>query len=258
MHPGCHDSSRKVTLFVPCLVDGFYPAVAASMAAVLQRLGLELDFPAGQTCCGQPAFNAGHRRAARKAAHHFINCFEDAAVIVGPSGSCVSMVRHHYPDLFRDEPGWRRRAECLARRTFEFSEFLVDVLGVADVGARGRGTITYHDSCHLLRALGVGAQPRRLIAAVDGIDFVEMPGADLCCGFGGSFAVKYPDISTAMVDNKIDRILATGADTVVGADMGCLMNIDGRLRRRGLDLRVLHLAQLLDGALAPGGHVRHA
>ncbi len=242
-----------VTLFVQCLVDGFFPEVAQAMVAVLRRLGLSVDYPPDQTCCGQPAFNAGQRRAARRSARHFIACFEAAEVIVCPSGSCVSMVRHHYPALFNDLPSWRRRAERLGRRTFEFSEFLVDVLGVIDVGARGRGRMTYHDSCHLLRTLGVQAQPRRLLAAVQGIEFVEMAGADLCCGFGGSFSIKYPDISTAMVDTKLERIMATGAETVVGADMGCLMNIGGRLRRRGIDVRVLHLAQLLDGAGAQGG-----
>ncbi len=203
--------------------------------------------------CGQPAFNAGQRRAARRSARHFVTCFERAEVIVCPSGSCVSMVRHHYPTLFRDQPRWRQRAEQLGRRTFEFSEFLVDVLGVTDVGARARGRITYHDSCHLLRSLGVQEQPRRLISAVQGIEFVDMHGADLCCGFGGSFAVKYPDISTAMVDAKIDKIMASGADTVVGADMGCLMNIGGRLRRRGIKIDVMHLAQLLNQAGMPGG-----
>ena len=243
----------RATLFVQCLVDGFFPQVAEAMVAILRRLGLAVDFPPDQTCCGQPAFNAGQRRAARRSARHFVTCFERAEVIVCPSGSCVSMVRHHYPTLFRDQPRWRQRAEQMGRRTFEFSEFLVDVLGVTDVGARARGRITYHDSCHLLRSLGVQEQPRRLISAVQGIEFVDMHGADLCCGFGGSFAVKYPDISTAMVDAKIDKIMASGADTVVGADMGCLMNIGGRLRRRGIKIDVMHLAQLLNQAGMPGG-----
>ena len=237
-----------VSLFVQCLVDGCYPEVAEAMVAVLRRLGLVVHYPADQTCCGQPAFNAGHREPARKAARHFIDCFEAAEMVVCPSGSCVSMVRHHYPMLFRDQPAWRKRAEALGRRVFEFSEFLVDILGVADTGAVGQGRVTYHDACHLLRGLGVSTQPRRLIAAVRGIEFVEMSGADRCCGFGGVFSVKYPDISTAMVDEKIDNIVASGADIVVSGDMGCLMNIDGRLRRRGIGVRALHLAQLLDGA----------
>ena len=236
------------TLFIQCLVDGCFPEVAEAMVAVLRRLGLGVRYPADQTCCGQPAFNAGHRAPARMAARHFIDCFEGAGMIVCPSGSCVSMVRHHYPVLFRNQPVWRKRAEALGRRVFEFSEFLVDVLGVGAIGAVGQGRVTYHDACHLLRGLGVHAQPRRLIAAVRGIEFVEMPGADRCCGFGGVFSVKYPDISTAMVDEKIDNIVASGADIVVGGDMGCLMNIDGRLRRRGIGVRVLHLAQLLNGA----------
>ena len=247
---GTHVPTRPtaVALFVQCLVDGCFPEVAEAMVAVLRRLGLAVHYPADQTCCGQPAFNAGHRRSARKAAQHFIDGFEAAEMIVCPSGSCVSMVRHHYPLLFRDQPAWRLRAEALGRRVFEFSEFLVDVLGVADAGAVGQGRVTYHDACHLLRGLGVSTQPRRLITAVRGIEFVEMPGSDRCCGFGGVFSVKYADISTAMVDEKIDNIVATGADIVVGGDMGCLMNIDGRLRRRGIGVRVLHLAQLLDGA----------
>ncbi len=245
--------SNTVTLFVQCLVDGFFPEVAEAMVAVLHRLGRVVDFPPDQTCCGQPAFNAGQRRVARRSARHFITCFETAGTIVCPSGSCVSMVRHHYPVLFRDQPHWRRRAERLGRRIFEFSEFLVDVMGVTDVGAKARGRFTYHDSCHLLRSLGIQAQPRKLISAVRGVEFVDMAGADLCCGFGGAFAVKYPDISTAMVDAKIDRIMASGADTVVGADMGCLLNIGGRLKRRGIHIRVMHLAQLLNGAAGPGG-----
>ena len=244
---------QNVTLFIQCLVDGCFPEVAEAMVAVLRRLGLTVHYPADQTCCGQPAFNAGHRTPARIAARHFIDCFEAAGMIVCPSGSCVSMVRHHYPLLFRDQPVWRQRAEALGRRIFEFSEFLVDVLDVEDIGAAGQGRVTYHDACHLLRGLGVHTQPRRLIAGVRGIEFVEMPVADRCCGFGGVFSVKYPDISTAMVDDKIGGIVASGADILVGADMGCLMHMDGRLRRRGIGVRVMHLAQLLAGTSAREG-----
>lgn len=238
---------RRATLFIQCLVDGIYPEVGEAMAAVLQRLGVSLDCPTSQTCCGQPAFNSGYRDQALTAARRFIEIFEHAAVIVCPSGSCVSMVRHHYPMLFPVGDPWRGRAEAVARKTFEFTEYLVDVLGITDVGAVARGRVTYHDSCHLLRTLGVKDQPRQLLAAVKGISFVEMTGSDRCCGFGGAFSVKYGDISTAMVDEKIANIIATGADIVTGCDMGCLMNIQGRLRRRGLPVEVRHIAQILNG-----------
>jgi L-lactate dehydrogenase complex protein LldE len=238
---------RTVTLFVQCLVDGLYPEVGRAMVAVLERLGLALECPTRQTCCGQPAFNAGYRNEARSAAKHFITVFEAADTIVCPSGSCVSMVRHHYSELFAHRPQWQRRAAAVAARTFEFSEFLVDVLGVTDLGARYRGRVTYHDSCHLLRTLGVRKQPRALIAGVRDLEFVEMNESDRCCGFGGSFAVKYPEISGAMVDDKVGHILDSGADAVIGCDMGCLMNIQGRLSRIGSTVAVLHIAQLLAG-----------
>jgi L-lactate dehydrogenase complex protein LldE len=240
----------RVTLFIPCLVDAAAPSVAEATASVLERIGCRLDCPADQTCCGQPAFNAGHRKAARTAAKRFVEIFEGADTIVCPSGSCVAMVRHGYPQLFAGDPRWRMRAEALAAKTFELSQFLVDVAGVTDVGARCRGTFTYHDSCHLMRSLGVSEQPRRLIGRVRGARLVEMFNSDRCCGFGGAFSVHYPEISTAMVDDKVDNILATGADAVVGCDMGCLMNIEGRLSRRGASVRVLHLAELLNGAAA--------
>ena len=249
---------KTITLFIQCLVDGLYPEVGRAMVRVLRRLGLGLDCPTDQTCCGQPAYNAGYRIEALAAARRFIEIFESAEVIVCPSGSCVSMVRHHYPELFADHPGWQRRAEAVAAKTWEFSEFLVDGLGVTDVGARYSGQVTYHDSCHLLRSLGVRDQPRRLINAVKGLSFVEMAESDRCCGFGGSFSVKYPDISAAMVDDKAGYILDSGADAVIGCDMGCLMNIQGRLSRIGSTVKVLHIAQLLAGpdGVAPrgGGH----
>ncbi len=235
----------RVTLFVQCLVDGIYPEVAESMLRIFDRLGIAVDYPMDQTCCGQPAFNSGYRQAARKAAKHFIEVFEQAPLIVCPSGSCVAMVRHHYATLFTDEPTWQARASDVARRTFELTEFLVDVLGVSDLGAVYHGRVTYHDSCHLLRTLGVRSQPRALLARIRGLEFVEMADSDRCCGFGGAFSVKYPDISTAMVAEKVGTILATGADTVVGCDMGCLMNIEGYLARHHHPVRVRHIAQLL-------------
>ena len=236
---------KHVTLFIQCIVDGIYPEVAEAMVCIFDHLGIAVDYPQDQTCCGQPAFNSGYRTAARKAAKHFIKVFEHAPLIVCPSGSCVAMVRHHYADLFTEDPAWQARADAVGRRTFELTEFLVDVLGVTDLGARFDGRVTYHDSCHLLRTLGVKSQPRTLLANIHGLEFVEMADSDRCCGFGGAFSVKYPDISTAMVAEKVDTILATGADTVVGCDMGCLMNIEGYLSRHSHPVQVKHIAQLL-------------
>jgi L-lactate dehydrogenase complex protein LldE len=237
----------RVTLFVQCLVDGFYPQVGEAMVTIFDKLGLRVNCPADQTCCGQPAFNAGYRRAAGVAAKRFIRIFEDAEVIVCPSGSCVSMVRHHYGDLFANDAKWLDRATAVGQKTFELSQFLVDVLKVDDVGARYDGRITYHDSCHLLRGLGVADQPRRLIGNIKGAELVEMNDSDKCCGFGGTFAVKYPQISTAMVDDKVRNIIACGADAVTGCDVSCLMNIQGRLSRIGSPVETIHLAQLLAG-----------
>jgi L-lactate dehydrogenase complex protein LldE len=236
---------RKVTLFIQCLVDAVWPHVGEAMVGVLRKLGLELDCPTDQTCCGQPAYNSGYRREARAAAKRFIEIFENSEVIVSPSGSCVHMVRHHYPELFGDEPSWRQRAERIGSQTYEFTEFLVDVLGVEDVGARYQGRVTYHDSCHLLRGIRVEEQPRKLLRRVAGTEFVEMKNSDYCCGFGGAFAVKYPDISCAMVTDKVDHILNSGADTVVGCDTGCLLNISGAISRRGLPIKTMHIAEIL-------------
>jgi L-lactate dehydrogenase complex protein LldE len=215
------------------------------MVRVFEHLGIALDCPPGQTCCGQPAFNSGYQSAARKAACHFIETFEHAEVIVCPSGSCTDMVCHHYPTLFEDDPAWQDRARLVARRTFEFSQYLVDVLGVTSLGARYDGTVTYHDSCHLLRYLKVGEQPRRLIANVDGTHFVEMMDSDRCCGFGGTFSVKYPGISVGMLEDKVAAIVDSGADAVVGCDMSCLMNIQGLLSRRRIPIKTMHIAELL-------------
>ncbi len=238
-------NERSVTLFIQCLVDALYPEVAEAMVRVLDRLGISLTCPDDQTCCGQPAFNSGYRRQARIAARHFIEVFEDAELIVCPSGSCVNMVRHHYGELFQNDPQWSQRAQNLARRTYEFSEYLVDVLGVDDLGARFEGKVTYHDSCHLLRGIGVRQQPRTLLQRVSGADFIEMKDSDYCCGFGGTFSTKYPDISDAMVTDKVKNLMDTNADALVGCDMGCLMNIQGKLSRLGSPIKVMHLAQIL-------------
>ena len=217
------------------------------MVQVFRRLGIEITCPTDQTCCGQPAFNSGYRQSARAAAKHFIEVFEGAEQIVCPSGSCVNMVRHHYTDLFQNDSRWLQRARSLSGRIYEFSEYLVDVLGVEDLGARFDGKVTYHDSCHLLRGIGVQKQPRQLLAHVSGTELVEMHNSDYCCGFGGAFSIKYPDISNAMVGDKVKNIIDTGADTVVGCDMGCLMNIQGKLSRMGYNIKVMHLAQILAG-----------
>jgi L-lactate dehydrogenase complex protein LldE len=241
----CAPAKQKITLFIPCLVDAVCPHVGEAMVRVLERLGLELDCPTDQTCCGQPAFTSGFRREARVAARRFIGVFEGAGIIVSPSGSCVHMVRHHYAELFKDDPAWRQRAEAIAARTFEFTEFLVDVLKVEDLGASYAGRATYHDSCHLLRGIRVKEQPRRLLRRVAGLELVEMKDSDYCCGFGGAFAVKYPDISGAMVNDKVDHIVNSGADIVVGCDTGCLLNIAGAVHRRRLPIKTMHIAQIL-------------
>jgi L-lactate dehydrogenase complex protein LldE len=241
------NANHNVTLFIQCLVDGIYPEVGEAMVTIFRKLGTDLTCPTDQTCCGQPAFNSGYRDEARAAAQRFIDIFESAEAIVCPSGSCVTMVRHHYPQLFADEPAWLQRARHVAAKTFELTEYLVDVLKVDDLGARYDGVVTYHDSCHLLRNLRIKEQPRRLLNKTGGLEFVEMHNSDYCCGFGGSFSFKYGDISAAMAGDKVENIIASGADTVVGCDMGCLMNIQGMLSRRGSSIKAMHIAQLLAG-----------
>lgn len=237
--------SPPVTLFIPCLVDACFPEVGDAMVRVFDRLNIPLFYPEGQTCCGQPAFNSGYRREATVAARRFIDLFAEAETIVCPSGSCVAMVRHHYPELFQDDQEMLEKAMAVSRKCFEFTEYLVDVLGVTDIGAVFSTKATYHDSCHLARTLGIREQPRQLLRHVRNLHLVEMDSADTCCGFGGAFSVNYPDISVAMVDDKIDNILKSGANTVVGCDVSCLMNIRGRMSRRKETIQVLHIAQVL-------------
>jgi len=240
-------STKNVTLFVQCLVDGIYPEVGEAMVTIFNKLGISINCPLDQTCCGQPAFNAGYRKAARVAAKRFIEIFEDAESIVCPSGSCVNMVKNDYGELFKDDPKWFERAIQVGQRTFELSQYIVDILKIDDVGASYDGKVTYHDSCHLLRGLGITEQPRRLIRNIKSAELVEMKDSDRCCGFGGTFSIKYPVISTAMVDDKVHNIIASGADTVTGCDVSCLMNIQGRLSRIGSSVKTLHIAQLLAG-----------
>ncbi|MBN2146712.1 MAG: (Fe-S)-binding protein [Anaerolineales bacterium] len=238
---------EKIQLFVTCIIDTLYPEVAEAVVRVLARCGVQVDFPPGQTCCGQPAFNAGMRAQARQMAMNTIRVFEQApGMIVVPSGSCASMIRHSYPELFAADPLWLPRAQALASRTYEFSEFLVDVLGVVDVGACYEGTLAYHSSCHLLRELGVDRQPRALLAHVRRAHLLDLPGTQECCGFGGVFSVEHPEISTAMLERKLNNIAASGAYEVVSCDAGCVTNINGGLRRRGMPQRAIHIAELLD------------
>ncbi len=241
-------TGTPVSLFIQCLVDSMFPEVGEAMIKVFDRLAIPLSYPDGQTCCGQPAYNSGYRREAAAAARHFIEVFADAQAIVCPSGSCVHMVRHHYPELFPSDPSMAEKAREIGARTFEFSQYLVDILGVTDIMAEYPGTITYHDSCHLSRGLGIARQPRLLLNQVRGLNLIEMHDSDTCCGFGGTFSINYPEISVAMVDEKITNILATGADAVVGCDISCLMNIRGRLSRRGEKIKVLHIAEILAGS----------
>lgn len=242
---------QKVTLFIQCLVDTMFPQVGQAMVDVFDRLGIPLSYPENQTCCGQPAFNSGYRNEAADAARHFLNVFKDAEVIVCPSGSCVAMVRHHYHELFKDDPQMLTKALQIGARTYEFTEYLVDQLDITDVGASFPHSVTYHDSCHLSRGLGITNQPRKLLGAVRDLEFIEMKDSDSCCGFGGTFSVNYPEISVGMVDEKINNILATGAEYVVGCDISCLMNIKGRMARRGEKVDVCHLAEIL--ATTSGG-----
>ncbi|MFN2302269.1 MAG: (Fe-S)-binding protein, partial [Anaerolineales bacterium] len=224
-----------------------YPDIGQSVVRVLNRAGIQVEVPPNQTCCGQPAFNAGMRSQARQMAIHTIEVFEATqGTIIIPSGSCCSMIRHSYPELFSNDPIWLPRAKALAERCFELSEFLVDVLGITDLGSRLPSKITYHSSCHLLRELGVNRQPRLLLSSIHDAEIVELPGSDECCGFGGVFSVEYPEISAAMLERKIENIKSTGADLIVSCDAGCITNINGGLQRKNLSQRVVHIAEVLD------------
>lgn len=236
----------KVALFVTCLVDQLWSNIGTSCVAVLRRVGCDVEFDDRQTCCGQPAFNSGYRDEARQVARRFIEVFEEseADAIVSPSGSCVAMV-HHFPELFTEEPAWFERARTLAARTHELSSFLIRALKVEDVGASWHGKLTWHDACHGLRDLNIKTEPRRLIRNVRGAEFVEIENAESCCGFGGTFSVKYPEISLAILDQKIEAIERAGVQAVVSGDASCLMQIGGRLSRKRSAVRVMHIAELL-------------
>jgi len=236
----------KVSLFITCIVDQVYPDVGVSMVRLLRRLGCEVDFPSTQTCCGQPCFNSGYVKEARTIAVNHLKAFEGADYIVSPSGSCTGMVHHYYGELFADDPALAARAAKVAERSYEFSSFLVNVLGVTDVGATCPHTVTFHPSCHASRLLGVKTEPLTLLENVKDISLKPLPYANDCCGFGGTFSIKMADVSGAMVSEKVDHVGETGAEYLVGTDMGCLVNIGGHMKRRGMSTKVMHLAQFLD------------
>jgi L-lactate dehydrogenase complex protein LldE len=234
-----------VALFVTCLVDLMRPSVGFASIKLLQAAGCEVAVPNAQTCCGQPAYNNGDVANGRALARNVIRAFTAYPYVVVPSGSCAGMLRVHYPRLFAADSDWADEAASLARRTYELTEFLVDVAGYAPEGVSHDGRVAYHDSCASLREIGVEAQPRHLLGAVRDLELVSLPGAEECCGFGGTFCVKYPEISTHLVDARIEAVARSGADTLVGADLGCLLNIAGRLHRRDRPCRVFHVAELL-------------
>ena len=248
---------QSVQLFSTCLIETLYPQVGMAAVRVLERLGFTVEYPEGQTCCGQPAFNGGAWDDARAMARYTLDVLSGGeqahaaaphppTPIIVPSGSCADMIVHHYPELFASDPKYGPLAESVAARTYEFTQFLVDVLGVTDLNARASGRLTYHSSCHLLRGLGAKEEPRQLLANVAGAELVELPGAAECCGFGGLFAVKMSDISGAMLKRKLDNIERTGAETVVGCDVSCLLHIGGGLHRRGSKVETRHIAEILE------------
>ncbi len=236
-----------VALFVTCLVDLMRPSTGFAAVKLLEDAGCRVSVPDQQTCCGQPAYNAGDRKDARKIARMTIGALEGFDYVVAPSGSCAGMIKVHYPALFADDPPMAKRAEAVASRTWELTAFLVDVMRYKPMGAQFDEQVTYHDSCSGLRELGVKQQPRALLSDVEGMALSEGDSAEICCGFGGLFCVKYPDISVAMVDKKIDDMVSTGATVVLGGDLGCLMNVAGRARRRGVHIDAWHVAEVLAG-----------
>ena len=241
------------SLFVTCIVDQFYPQVGVSVVSVLRRHGVKVDFPSDQTCCGQPLFNSGYTQLARQLGKRVIDSFSLSDYVVVPSGSCAAMLKVFYRELFAGDPDYEEKAEQLAAKVFEFSEFLVKVLGIKDTGAFFPATATYHSSCHLLREMEVRQEPLQLLEQVEGLELCPLPQAETCCGFGGTFSVKYPHISEGMMEDKIANVLATGADTLIACDMSCLMHIGGGLSRQGQPVRIRHIAEVLEGQRETGG-----
>ncbi len=246
-------AGKPVSLFVTCMVDMIYPKTGMSVIKILEHLGIPVDFPTGQTCCGQPGFNAGYRQEARQVARQFLRAFQEAEVIVTPSGSCAAMIRHEYTQLFADDPVLLPQAEHAASITWEFTEYLVDGLGISDLklSLPTPRSLAIHDSCHGLRLLGLRETARTLLSHLGGATLVDLNGADVCCGFGGLFSIKMPDVSNAMLKNKINNINACPADTVVAGDVSCITQMNGGLSRQGSDRRVLHIAEILAAGL-PG------
>ena len=243
------EAKPRVGLFVTCLVDVFRPGVGWASVKLLRQAGCEVDVPRGQTCCGQPAYNSGDRADTIAIAEQTIAAFEGFDYVVAPSGSCTGMLKKHYPTLFEEGSALRARAEALSAKTHELVSFLTDVMGMEQVEAGFDGSVTYHDSCSGLRELGIKEQPRKLLASVDGLELREMADTDVCCGFGGTFCVKYPEISNNMVENKVGRAGETRADLLLAGDLGCLMNMAGKLKRQGSPMEVRHVAEVLAGAL---------
>lgn len=237
-------SQFRIGLFVTCLVDLMRPSVGFAAVKLLEDAGCIVEVPV-QTCCGQPAYNSGDRGTTRDLAMRMIETFQGYDYVVVPSGSCAGMIKKHYPELFEEDPNWRAKADALAARTHELTSFLVDVLGISKVEAAFDGAVTYHDSCSGLRELGVKSQPRKLLSSVEGLTLVEMKDSDVCCGFGGTFAVKYSDISGAIVEAKTKNVESAKPHTLLAGDLGCLMNMAGRLSREGKPIEVRHVAEVL-------------
>ncbi len=239
--------TRTAQLFVTCIIDTLYPETGEAVVRILQRAGVSVDFPKGQTCCGQPAFNAGMRPQARQMARNTIRILENTpGDIVIPSGSCAAMIKHGYKELFADDSGWLQRSQAVAARSFEFTQYLVDELGVENLMAKFPQHITYHSSCHLLRDLGIDRQPQHLLSKVEGARLIPLPKREECCGFGGLFSIEHPEISNAMLERKIENFTASGASILVSCDAGCVANISGGLHRRKSALQAVHIADILD------------
>ena len=243
----------RIGLFATCLMDLFRPSVGYAAVKLLEDAGCRVEVPSAQTCCGQPALNSGDFADSRDIARQVIVTFAGYDYVVGPSGSCMATIKNDYPQLFADDAEWRLKAQDLSRRSYELLGFLTDVLGVREVTASFSAKATYHDSCSGLRGLGVKLQPRALLASVKGLALTEMQDSEVCCGFGGTFCVKYPDISEKIVSDKVANIEASGADTLLGGDLGCLLNMAGRLKRLGKPVRVYHTAEVLAGMADAAG-----
>jgi L-lactate dehydrogenase complex protein LldE len=239
--------SERVALFVTCLVDLFRPSVGFAAVKLIEQAGFRVEVPEAQTCCGQPAYNSGDRADAAEIARRTIAAFEGYDYVVAPSGSCGGMLRCHYPELLADDPQWGPRAEALAKRCYELTQFLVEIASLDNIDAALTARCTYHDSCSSLREMNVKAQPRSLLGQVKNLQLAEMGDTEACCGFGGTFCVKFPDISNSMVERKTADIVSTGADHVLAGDLGCLMNIAGKLQRQGSTIKVRHIAEVLAG-----------